>query len=131
MVKELLQYFLDQHYTIIGVVGVDPYALPPFLANDGFGDQRTKRPDILAFDTVHRCQVLGIVKTAADNLESVQALTEYDVFFDHKSKESEQPSRVCFILPESCIAEFTTIITHYIHRDYWQRLMIVRSKEAD
>jgi hypothetical protein len=129
LLEELLQYFLEQGYSVNGVLGKDGYTSPPFLANDGFGDQQRKRPDIYAFDAARKCHVLGIVKTSEDNLESVQTLTEYDVFFDHRSKEFGTPSQVCFILPQSRIAEFSTIITHYLHPDYWRQLTIYRSKE--
>lgn len=123
---ELLRLFLSEHYTIIGAVGTERFPPPTPLRNDGYGDQQHKLPDVFAYDESNKQFVIGVVKTGDDDLESPHSLTQYDVFFDHKNPENGKPSRVCFILPQDRIAQFTGIITHYIHPDYWQNLAIVR-----
>jgi len=129
--EELLQHFLSEKYTIVGAMDVAGYRIPDALPNDGYGDQKDKRPDVLAFDETNKRFVIGVVKTRTSDLESPHSLTQYDVFFDHKNSKNGKPSQVCFLLPQGLIAEFTAIITHYIHRDYWNNMMIVRSKITD
>ncbi len=131
LVEELLHHFLSEKYTIVGARDLDGYRTPEALHNDGYGDQRNKRPDVLAFDDVHKRFVIGVVKAPTDDLESPHSLTQYDVFFDHKNVQNGKPSQVCFLLPPDAIAQFTAIITHYIHRDYWNNMMIIRSKLSD
>ncbi len=131
MIEELLQHFVSEKYTIVGAKGVAGYRPPEALHNDGYGDQKDRRPDILAFDEIQNRFVIGVVKVQSDELESQDSLTQYDVFFDHKNTKNGKPSQVCFLLPQGLIAEFTAIITHYIHRDYWNNMMIIRSKITD
>jgi hypothetical protein len=131
LVKELLNHFTSEGYTIIGVKGVPGYRPPEELHNDGYGDQKNKSPDVFAFDETSKRFVIGVVKTSNEDLESPHSLTQYDVFFDHKNAQNGKSSRVCFILPSETIAEFTAIITHYIHPDYWNNMTIVRSKKIE
>jgi hypothetical protein len=119
LVEELLHYFVSEKYTIIGARDNEGYRTPEMLHNDGYGDQNNKR------------FVIGVVKATHDDLESPHSLTQYDVFFDHKNAQNGKPSQVCFLLPPGLIAQFTAIITHYIHRDYWNNMMIIRSKISD
>jgi len=128
MVGELLQFFLSEKYTIVGAANIEHYPHPAALENDGYGDQQPKRPDVFAFDEINKRFVIGAVKMTVDDLESAHSLTQYDVFFDHKNSENGKHSRVCFILPQRSIAQFTGIITHYIHRDYWENLTILSTK---
>lgn len=130
LIEELLQHFLSEKYTIVGANGIEGYHSPEALYNDGYGDQK-KRPDIFAFDDINKRFVIGVVKADINDLETPHSLTQYDVFFDHKNAENGKPSQVCFILPPDSIAQFTAIITHYIHRDYWSNMMIIRSKITD
>lgn len=131
LVEELLEFFLSEKYTVVGAADIEPYRRPEVLHNDGYGDQQHKRPDIFAFDEINARFVIGVVKTSDDDLESAHSLTQYDVFFDHKNPANGKSSKVCFILPHDAIAEFTGIITHYIHPDYWENLTIIRSKGED
>ena len=64
LVEELLHHFLSEKYTIVGARDLDGYRTPEALHNDGYGDQRNKRPDVLAFDDVHKRFVIGVVKAA-------------------------------------------------------------------
>ena len=130
MIEELLQFFLSENYTIIGAANIDRYRRPDALSNDGYGDQQTKQPEVFAFDETNKRFVIGVAKTSEDDLESEHSLTQYDVFFDHKNSANGKHSRVCFILPPDSIAQFTGIITHYIHPDYWENLTIIPSKVA-
>ncbi len=128
LIEELLQHCLSAKYTIIGARDTEGYRNPDALHNDGYGDQQNKRPDVFAFDEINKRFVIGVVKADNNTLESPHSLTQYDVFFDHKNAENGKPTQVCFILPPDSIAQFTAIITHYIHRDYWGNMLIIRSK---
>jgi hypothetical protein len=131
LVEELLSHFRSERHTIIGAKGVAGYRPPDELRNDGYGDQKNKSPDVFAFDETNKRYVIGVVKTSDDDLESPHSLTQYDVFFDHKNAQNGKSSQVCFILQPETIAEFTAIITHYIHPDYWNNMMIIRSKKIE
>lgn len=131
LTEELLALFLREQYSILGAASVEGYAPPRSLPNDGYGDQQPKRPDILAYDAAGGGYVIGLVKSTGDNLESIDALTQYDVFLDHLDAKSGRPSKVFVILPASRIAEFTSLITHYLHPERWEQLTIVRSKSVD
>ena len=128
LVEELLHHFVSEKYSIVGAKGIEGYRAADALHNDGYGDQKNKRPDVFAFDEINKRFVIGVVKAPNDDLESPHSLTQYDVFFDHKNAENGKPSQVCFLLPPDLIAQFTAIITHYIHRDYWNNMIIIRSK---
>jgi len=47
LVEELLHYFVSEKYTIIGARDNEGYRTPEMLHNDGYGDQKNKRPDVL------------------------------------------------------------------------------------
>ena len=62
LIEELLQHFVSEKYTIIGARDSTGYRLPDALHNDGYGDQKNKRPDVLAFDEINKRFVIGVVK---------------------------------------------------------------------
>ncbi|HTR80898.1 MAG TPA: hypothetical protein VMM58_04645 [Bacteroidota bacterium] len=130
LTEELLEYFRTEKYTILGAKNVEGYRPPQRLHNDGFGDQQQKQPAVFGFDETSKRYVIGVIKADNAELESAHSLTEYDVFFDHRNSENGESSRVCFLLPPKLIPEFTAMITHYIHRDYWKNMTIIRSKLA-
>jgi hypothetical protein len=131
LTEELLEYFRSEHFTIVGAKNIQGCRQPANLQNDGYGDQQKKQPDVFAFDEVNQRFVIGVIKTNSDDLESPHSLTQYDVFFDHRNPNNRKSSRVCFLLPPDLIPEFTAIITHYIHRDYWDNIMLLRSRCFD
>jgi hypothetical protein len=131
LTEELVEYFRSEHFTIVGAKNVEGFRPPTSLQNDGYGDQLKKQPDVFAFDEIDQRFVIGVIKTNSDELESPDSLTQYDVFFDHRNANNGKSSRVCFLLPPNLIPEFTAIITHYIHRDYWKNMMLVRSRCFD
>lgn len=131
LTEELLEYFRSEHFTILGAKNVEGFRQPMSLQNDGFGDQQKKQPDVLAFDEINQRFVIGAIKTDDDDLESPHSLTQYDVFFDHRNPNNGRSSHVCFLLPPDLIPEFTAIITHYIHRDYWENMILLRSRCFD
>ncbi|MDE3057748.1 MAG: hypothetical protein KGJ59_07315 [Bacteroidota bacterium] len=119
---------VERRFEILGAKSIEGFVPPPFLPNDGFGDQEKKQPDIFAFDPANERFVIGLVKTGMHDLETQAALTEYDVFFDHAHPNGKR-SLVYFMMPASQVADFTAMITHYIHRDYWNNMVIVSSKQ--
>ena len=50
LIRELVEYFLKEGLEIISAKSVLGYHPPAQVPNDGYGDQETKQPDILAFD---------------------------------------------------------------------------------
>jgi hypothetical protein len=127
LVDELLEIFQRDGFTITEAEGRQDFQPPHELPNDGFGDQEDKAPDIYAYDPSNKLHILGEAKTGYRDLETDHALTQYNVFLDQEDKRTGRRSRLYIILPSLKVPEFSTLITHYIHRDYWQHIVLVSS----
>jgi hypothetical protein len=128
LVAELVELFQRQGFTIAGADGIEGYFPPIELRNNGYGDQEDKMPDVYAFDAKERQYIIGEAKTGDGDFETEDSLTQYNVFLDQTHPASHVPDRVYFIVPALHVAEFNTLITHYIHRDLWDHIVIVPSK---
>jgi len=128
LVAELVELFQKEKFSILGADGVAGFPFPQRLPNDGYGDQEPKSPDVYAFDPSTKRYVIGEAKTGDDDLETEHALTQYNVFLDQFDKYTRQQAKLYIILPPSKVAEFNTLITHYIHPDYWGSILIVQSR---
>ena len=128
MIKELVSYFQINQFTIIGAAEIEGFGPPQLLSNDGYGTQEDQQPDVYAYDAKNERYIIGLVKTSGMDLETPAALTQYDVCFDNKNPRNQKPSGVFVLLPGSCIADFSGMITHYLHPDYWKNLTMLRSE---
>jgi hypothetical protein len=131
LTEELVEIFRERGYTLIaadGVAGLD--SVRP-LPNDGYGDQAPKAPDVYAYDEMTRCYIIGEAKTGAGDLETDHALTQYNVFLDQFDKNTGAPAILFVIVPSSRVAEFSSLMTHYIHHSYWSKIVIVSSKTQE
>ncbi len=128
LVEELLEIFKERGYNILGAAGVTGFPLVKPLPNDGYGDQQSKAPDIYGFDENTRCYIIGEAKTGKGDLETEHALTQYNVFLDQFDNNTGAPAILFVIVPAAKIPEFNSLITHYIHRDYWSKIVVVGSK---
>jgi hypothetical protein len=128
LVRELLEYFNEQKFQTLAARNVEGYPEPDPIHNDGFGDQEDKKPDILAYDGVEKCFLLGIVRTGENDFESEGSLTEYNVFLDQLDERYKKPYRLYIIAPANKISQLTSLITHYIHREYWHKITFVSSR---
>ena len=128
---ELVDYFKKEAFIVLGVRDSHTFPPSPSLHNDGYGDQENKHPDIFAFDPESGCHVVGIVRKTRQELESEGSLTEYNVFLDQKDDQNNKPYRLYVILPDTLADEFTAFIQHYIHREYWYRIIVVRSRHNE
>jgi len=72
--------------------------------------------------------MIGEAKTGNNDFESDHALTQYNVFLDQSDREAGQQAVLHVIVPSSKVPEFNSLITHYIHRDYWESIVLVSSK---
>ncbi|MBI3787489.1 MAG: hypothetical protein HY276_04445, partial [Ignavibacteriales bacterium] len=129
LIEELLDVFRKQHFKIIGADGVKGVARVKKLHNDGYGDQENKSPDIYAYDEQQKRFVIGEAKTGDGDFETDHSLTEYNVFLDQFDKATGVQALLFVIVPSSKVPEFNTLITHYIHREYWQSIVLVSSKK--
>jgi len=127
LVAELVQYFLHEGFTVRGARGVEGYDDPPAIRNDGYGSARPCHPDVVGFDGGLRRIVFGLVRTDRQSLDNELSLEEYNVFLDHNAGLKDQASVLYVLLPPSLLEEFTSLITHYIHREYWHRVVPVAS----
>ena len=130
LIHELVEYFKKEGFRILSAKNEIEYHPPSALPNDGYGDQENKPPDILAYDDVKKNFVIGIVKVPEDNLESEESLTEYNVFLDQHDTITGEPHRLYIMLPSSRVHEMTALLTHYIHREYWHKVVIVASQQS-
>ena len=127
LVKELVDYFIKEGLQVISAKELMGYRPPVSVPNDGYGDQEPKRPDVLAFDKEKKCFAIGVVRMEKNEIDSEESLTEYNVFLDQKDKATGQPYHLFIMVPGSYVNDLTSLLTHYIHRDYWSRITIVSS----
>ncbi len=129
LMKEFAGHFERDDIRILAAVGLDGYPLPQMVQNNRFGDQRPKLPHLLAVNDSTGENYIGIIKTAQDDLESTSALTEYDLYLD--LSHGDEKLRLCIYLPQERLQEFNSLITHYIHPDYWKHLVIMTHPAED
>ena len=129
LIRELLHFFDKEGFQVLAASGIAGYSEPPAFPNDGYGDQGSKTPDIFAYDGNKKCFVIGLVVTEGEDLESETLLTKYNVFLDQKDTRTGVPHRLYIITPPSLSNDLTAFLTHYIHPEYWHKMVIVCSKQ--
>ena len=130
LVEELVTVFQQNGFEVLAADNVSGFPSPNRLSNDGYGDQEPKSPDVYAFDPATMRYIIGEAKTGDDDLETEHSLTQYNVFLDQFDENTSRQARLYIILPSDKVAEFYTLITHYIHRDYWGSIVIVQSRDV-
>ena len=123
LVAQLVEYLRAEGVEIRGATGIEGMESPPLITNDGFGTSRPRRPDVIGFDPGKRRIVFGLVVPDRESLDSEDALEAYNVFLDHNAGAGERASALYVILPQELLNEFTSLVTHYIHREYWHRVV--------
>jgi hypothetical protein len=127
LVEELVQVLQQEGFLVNSADGIQGFVSPLELQNDGYGDQEDKKPDVYAYDQERKCYVIGEAKTGAGDFETEHALTQYNVFLDQADKRTGVHALLYVIVPASKVAEFNSLITHYIHREYWGNIVVVSS----
>lgn len=130
MLQHLVRTFIREGYTVRGVLGLEGFATPPVVRNRGFGSGRDRVPDVVGLDEMRRRIVFGLVREDRRSLDSEDALEAYNVFLDHNEGLEEKASILLIQMPGPLVPEFTSIITHYIHREYWHRIVPVAFSPA-
>lgn len=125
---ELVELFTREAFVVYGAKGLTGYKTPPHIQNDGFGNGDPIQPDVIAIDSVRSRIVFGLVRPDRRSLDSEDSLTQYNVLLDHKANYAEHASLLYVVLPPALIQDFNTVITHYIHREYWHRIITVQSR---
>jgi hypothetical protein len=123
LLDQLHAFFLSSGFEIHGAVGIEGASLPPFITNDGYGSGKDRRPAIIGFDPVQRRIVFGVTREGRTDLDSEDSLEEYNVFLDHNAGLGARASAVYVIMPAELLAEFGDIVSHYVHREYWGRIV--------
>jgi hypothetical protein len=131
LVEELVGVLKERGYSILQADGIQGIPIVRPLPNDGYGDQLPKAPDVYAFDERTQCFIIGEAKTGDGDLETEHALTQYNVFLDQFDKRTGAPAILFMILPATKLPEFNSLITHYIHRDYWSKIVLVSSRNPE
>jgi hypothetical protein len=129
-VSQLVALFTARGYELHGAAGMEGKE-PPDIKNDGFGSGRARRPLVIGFDREARRIVFGVARSTRESLENEESLEEYNVFLDHNAGLGKRASLLLVLMPPDLIPEFTNIITHYIHREYWNRIIPVAAPPAD
>ena len=127
LVDELVEIFQQKGFSITEAEGQSEFQPPRGLHNDGYGDQEDKAPDVYAYDPENKVHILGEAKTGVDDFETDHALTQYNVFLDQEERRSGKRLKLFVIVPSTKVPEFNSLITHYIHRDYWRNIILVSS----
>ena len=128
LVGELVEFFSQQKFTVHGAKDLAGYDVPPAIRNDGFGDLRARVPDVIGVDGENQRIIFGVVRRSVEELDNEQSLTDYNVYLDHKHSAGSRASLLVVLLPPSLLTDFTAILTHYVHREYWHRILPVASK---
>lgn len=129
LIFEMYDYFQSQGFQIREAQGFEGIGSPQPLSNDGYGDQEDKRPDILAYDAKGNNWIIGIARISAKDIDSESSLTEYNVFLDQKDDRTGKPFIVYINLPSSLSMQFQNFLHHYIHYEYWHRIIVMVSKQ--
>jgi hypothetical protein len=130
LIEELVRFFIDQDFEIHGVLGLEGYPKPPAIKNDGFGSGRSRQPDVIGFDHQGHRVVFGLARLDRRSLDSEDSLEEYNVFLDHNAGLKDQASRLYVMMPPRLVQHFTSFVTHYIHREYWHRIIPVGCRDT-
>jgi hypothetical protein len=125
LLLQLVAYLRSEGVEVKGARGIEGLDAPPPITNDGYGSSRPRRADVIGFDPARRRIVFGLVRPDRGSLDNEDSLEEYNVFLDHNAAGGEQASALYVILPQDLLNEFTSIVTHYIHREYWHRVIPV------
>lgn len=127
LIDELIGIFQRDGFLVSEAEGREDFHPPHKLHNDGYGDQEDKAPDIYGYDPTNKLYIMGEAKTGGNDFETEHALTQYNVFLDQVDRRTGNRLRLYVIVPEMKVPEFSTLITHYIHREYWQNIVLVSS----
>jgi hypothetical protein len=125
-----VNFLARENITVHGAREVEGYKPPPLIQNDGYGDLRPRRPDVIGVDSEKHRIVFGLVRPDRKSLDTEESLLEYNVFLDHNAGKGDQASVVYVLIPAALAQEFTSVITHYIHREYWHRIIPVESRHT-
>ena len=128
-------------FQIIAFNYIIAIALCYFIFNPNVGQVTAKAPwniylavgillPVVFYFLVLSIQHIGIVKTDGDEFDSEESLTEYNVFLDQKDTLTGEPYRLFIMVSSSRVNEITSLLTHYIHREYWHRITILSSRFA-
>jgi len=128
LLGELVDYMQQAGFRVDSAAGLSGFRFPEPIKNPGFGDQEDKCPDVMAYDPESRSYVVGLVRENEKELETEDSLTQYNLFLDLENKANNQPHRLYIVVPSSIVQSLTSLITHYIHREYWYKIFIVSSK---
>ncbi len=125
MLRHLVSTFIREGYVVKGAKGIEGFDGPPAIRNRGFGSRRDRVPDVVGLDEGRKRIVFGLLREDRKSLDSEDALEEYNVFLDHNEGLGTRASLLLVLVPAGLLAEFTSMITHYIHREYWHRIIPV------
>lgn len=129
MILALVEFMKQEGFTVHAARDIEGYKPPTLVHNDGYGKAMDRRPDAVGFDFMRKRIVFGLVREDRRSIDTEDALEEYNVFLDHNAQLRDQASILYVLIPEECLQEFTSMITHYIHRDYWHRIVPVGWKQ--
>jgi hypothetical protein len=125
MIADLVEFLKSEGHTIHAARGIEGYNVPSPVHNDGYGKAIDRQPDVVGFDFHQKRIIFGIVRPTRQSLDIEDALEEYNVFLDHNAGLRDQASVLYVMIPDELLQEFTSFITHYIHRHYWHRVIPV------
>ena len=125
LARQLVDVFLAEGFDVKQALGVQGYPHPPYFPNESFGRLHPRRPAVVAYDPARKREVFGLVRLSKSELASEDSLEEYHLFLDRNEDGGPAAAAVFVIFPEELLAEFTGILTHEIHPEYWHRIVPV------
>lgn len=128
LIRELIDYFRTLGFNVISADGIDGYSQPIELPNEGYGDQEDKVPDIYAFSLKDQRYIIGEAKTGKNDIDSEESITQYNVFADQLHPVLKRKALAYYIVPATKVGELQAVLTHYVHRELWENIIVVQSR---
>lgn len=123
MVHKLTAHLQAIDVNVLAAIDSDDLPLPKLFSNPGFGDQKRKQPHILGVHDKTGELFIGLVKTEQEDITDENSRTEYDLYTDLAMRQ--KGINIYLMLPEDRIQQFNSFITHYLHPDFWEKIIIV------
>jgi hypothetical protein len=128
MVHKLAEHLHAIDVTVLSAIELENLPLPKLFSNPGFGDQKRKQPHILGVHKSTGELYIGLVKTEGEDFTDENSRTEYDLYTDLAIRQ--KGINIYLMLHEDRIQQFNSFITHYLHPDFWEKIMLVAYSDS-
>ncbi len=123
MVHKLAAHLRAIDVNVLAAIDTDDLPVPKLFSNPGFGDQKRKQPHILGVHNKTGELFIGLVRTKYEDFTDENSRTEYDLYTNIAMRQ--RGINIYLMLHEDRIQHFNSFITHYLHPDFWVKIIVV------